>query len=437
MNCLARFRICANQSLLGNLSLMGAPSGRQWKIRCLSAAAQRTEKSVEPLKEAKRSHSEPSDVKTPSNKKNQKVKTKKILKSKVRVQRLGPTRVDVTCVTVQDLVASRTDDVSYTGREPPTSSLTLLEYFSERARISQADVILAAKVGGVWVNSKQIRNVKSCKLKNDDVAYMYYDRSVAHSHGPPPGAVMLADKGPGKYSVWYKPPGMQGMSTKVGDIHTLQRLIQRKLPKRDVRFVNPLDFNIGGLTVVSHTKIAQQKFAEIQEGGRFKARYIARVHGQMNPTSGNVTSKSRTISKTSTSESTAKQKRSGKLTIPKVVTYFTNATYIPSQNMSVVTLKYDETMKKDQFANHMASIGHPIVGDQRNLSIIADEDPQPSDLNVTKESDAASNSTTIVGHNSTSLKQKENHIGVLDLNLAELRFYCPFQNRTSVFTMPK
>ncbi|MBL4815642.1 MAG: RNA pseudouridine synthase, partial [Shewanella sp.] len=187
-------------------------------------------------------------------------------------------------------------------------------------------------------------------LKLGDELHLYYNQQVlAHRVD---AAELIFDGG--QYSIWYKPYGMLCQGSKWGDHTTINRYAETHLsPDRPAFIIHRLDRAATGLVLIGHSKKTTAALAKLFELRQLEKYYQVIVEGQFNL--GNLESV------TIETDVDGKAARS----------HATLLAFDEQKKRSLVQVKI-ESGRKHQIRIHMASIGHPVVGDR--LHGIAKED---------------------------------------------------------------
>ncbi|WP_394147851.1 RluA family pseudouridine synthase [Shewanella atlantica] len=214
--------------------------------------------------------------------------------------------------------------------------------------LSKQIIKQAMNKGAVWLTrGKQTQRLRRAKraLKIGDELHLYYNQQVLAQEVE--NAELIADEG--LYSLWYKPYGMLCQGSKWGDHTTINRYVETHLtPQRPAFIIHRLDRAATGLVLIGHSRQTTAALAKLFEQRSLDKYYQVIVEGQF---SHNGTGESVTID----SEVDGKPARS----------HATLLKYDASQNRSLVQVKI-ETGRKHQIRIHMASIGHPVVGDRQH-----------------------------------------------------------------------
>ncbi|MBW8182351.1 RluA family pseudouridine synthase [Shewanella nanhaiensis] len=225
---------------------------------------------------------------------------------------------------------------------------------ADKSGLSKQQIKQAMTKGAVWHsrkhNTSRLRRGKR-SLKVGDELHLYYNQEVLEHQVA--DAELIADMG--QYSLWYKPYGMLCQGSKWGDHTTINRYAETHLtPDRPAFIVHRLDRAATGLVLIGHSKSITAALAKLFELRELDKYYQVIVEGQFN--SGReevVTVDSDVDNKTACSHAKLLE-------------------YDAKQNRSLVQVKIDSG-RKHQIRIHMASLGHPVVGDRLH-GIASDSD---------------------------------------------------------------
>jgi tRNA pseudouridine32 synthase/23S rRNA pseudouridine746 synthase len=221
---------------------------------------------------------------------------------------------------------------------------TALSVLKAGTGLSSAELKSAMAKGAVWMTrSKSSRRIRRAKrvLQPGDELHLYYDPKVLAEEPPVPD--LIADMG--GYSVWRKPCGMRSQGSKWGDHCTIMRWSEQHLqPERTAFTVHRLDLAANGLILVAHSKTVAAALAKLFSERRIEKEYTAVVHGNLgaHPQPLRIA-----------------QPVNGKQALSEVeLTDFS-----ADKNRSLVKIRI-ETGRKHQIRQHLAGLGHPIIGDR-------------------------------------------------------------------------
>lgn len=202
----------------------------------------------------------------------------------------------------------------------------------------------AMQKGAVWhSHGKQTNRLRRAKkaLKVGDELHLYYNQTVLDEVVT--DAQLLFDEE--QYSIWYKPFGMRCQGSKWSDHTTINRYIETHLtPPRNAYLIHRLDLAATGLIVLGHNKKVTAAIAKLFETRALDKFYQVIVEGKF---------------------------PDGKTTIDtdvdnkSALSHAQRLEYNSELNQSKVQVKI-ESGRKHQIRIHMASIGHPVVGDRQH-----------------------------------------------------------------------
>jgi len=215
---------------------------------------------------------------------------------------------------------------------------TLPELLSALSGISHQAAKQAMDKGALWLsrdkNTRRVRRINTA-LKNQDTLHFYYNPDVLQQQILP--ATLIDDQE--SYSIWYKPGGMFCQGSKWADHCTIVRSVEKQL-QRNTYLVHRLDRAAQGLIAVAHKKTTTTQLTRLFEQRQVDKVYRAIVEGT--PYSEKQTVKQPVQEKAATSHIQLIESK---------------------QNHSLLEIKI-ETGRKHQIRQHLAHIGHPILGDR-------------------------------------------------------------------------
>lgn len=232
-------------------------------------------------------------------------------------------------------------------------ALDAASLLAAETELSKQQIKQAMNKGAVWLTrGKQTQRLRRAKraLKLGDELHLYYNQQVlAHRVD---AAELIFDGG--QYSIWYKPYGMLCQGSKWGDHTTINRYAEAHLsPDRPAFIIHRLDRAATGLVLIGHSKKTTAALAKLFELRQLEKYYQVIVEGQFNL--GNLESV------TIETDVDGKAARS----------HASLLAFDEQKKRSLVQVKI-ESGRKHQIRIHMASIGHPVVGDR--LHGVAKED---------------------------------------------------------------
>jgi len=220
----------------------------------------------------------------------------------------------------------------------------LAAFLHVKTALSNLQVRRALAAGAIWLgpqgrSGKRMRD-GSKRLTIGDRVEIYYDETILSR--VPPQATLLRDFG--RYSVWYKPPGLLTQGSRFGDHCALLR--QATLffkPRRPVYMVHRLDREADGLMLLAHHADAAGQLSHLFENREICKQYRVAVLGQL---------------KSKGANGDIRESLDGK----EALTHFKVLDVDSRKNQTtiLVTLK---TGRRHQIRRHFEAIGHPVMGD--------------------------------------------------------------------------
>jgi tRNA pseudouridine32 synthase/23S rRNA pseudouridine746 synthase len=222
--------------------------------------------------------------------------------------------------------------------------LQACDFLAHHTGLSKARIKDAMNKGAAWICRKgrgreRLRRATSV-LKPGDSVELFYDQTILSIDLPQ--ARCLIDLR--HYSIWDKPAGLLTQGTEYGDHCSLLRQVEMSFsPRRGAYPVHRLDREAQGLVLVAHTSQAAGKLSKLFQGRAITKRYHTEVLGLLEPGEGTI--------------DTPLDKK-------PALTRYSVLSHDPNANISTLLVEI-ETGRLHQIRRHLASIGHPVMGDPR------------------------------------------------------------------------
>ena len=224
---------------------------------------------------------------------------------------------------------------------------TALDLLASGTGLSKQRIKDAMNKGAVWwtLKGKTLRLRRATKVlyKGSQVQFFYDEQVLARKPATPQ---KIFDSG--RYSIWFKPPGMLAQGSQWGDHCSILRWVEVNdlAPgtgaKRECFLVHRLDADAAGLMIIAHDSQSAGKLSALFQARDMRKYYQARVVDDCELPSDGMT---------------LDYELDGKAAITHI------NTLVRTADKTLLNV-HIETGRKHQIRRHLANIGHPIVGDK-------------------------------------------------------------------------
>lgn len=226
--------------------------------------------------------------------------------------------------------------------DPSKASDVLADYTG----LSKTCIKQAMTRGAVWLQRPRRAMYRlrraTTHVQPGDTLTFYYSQKILDTL--PPESRIELDLG--RYSIWFKPPGLLTQGTRYGDHCSLMRQVEQHFDmKRKVYLVHRIDREAAGLVTIAHDAKAAARLSDLFRKRRVDKRYTVRVHGDL---------------ETSASSGRIDIELDGKT----ARTTYQTIRYEKERNCTVVRVRI-ETGRHHQIRRHFEMIGHPVMGDPK------------------------------------------------------------------------
>lgn len=230
---------------------------------------------------------------------------------------------------------------------------TALDLLAEGTGLSKQRIKDAMNKGAVWWTLKgktlRLRRASKVLYKGSKVQFFYDQQVLARK---PADATLIYDAG--NYSIWYKPAGMLAQGSQWGDHCSILRWVEvngeaicgkrssNHKANDECFLVHRLDADAAGLMIIAHDSKSAAKLSLLFQGRDIKKHYQAWVVDDCEVPEAGLT---------------LDYELDGK----SAITHIKKIGAAANRTLLDVHI---ETGRKHQIRRHLATIGHPIVGDK-------------------------------------------------------------------------